>query len=136
MLKYPFLARYTNELTVHGARLFSRSTTTVPWLVTMVAWLFAEESGLAGGVPPEQAVKAADVKIPLQGHFANKDDYITPKTVDDFEKALKAAGKDAEFFRYDADHAFVNEQRMAVHDRQAAELAWGRAVAFLKKRLG
>ena len=88
------------------------------------------------GLPPEQAIKAADVKIPLQGHFANRDDYIKPKTVDDFEKALKAAGKDAEFFRYDADHAFVNEQRMAVHDRQAAELAWSRAVAFLKKRLG
>jgi carboxymethylenebutenolidase len=88
------------------------------------------------GLPPAEAVKAADVKIPLQGHFANKDDYITPKSVDDFEKALKAAGKDAEFFRYDADHAFVNEQRMAVHDRQAAELAWSRAVAFLKKRLG
>ena len=88
------------------------------------------------GLPPEQAVKGADVKIPLQGHFANKDDYITPKAVDDFEKALKAGGKEAEFFRYDADHAFVNEQRMAVHDRQAAELAWTRAIAFLKKRLG
>jgi carboxymethylenebutenolidase len=66
------------------------------------------------GLPPEQAVKATDIKIPLQGHFANKDDYITPKAVDDFEKALKAAGRDVEFFRYDADHAFVNEQRMAV----------------------
>jgi len=88
------------------------------------------------GLPPAEVVKPADVKIPLQGHFANKDDYITPKAVDDFEKALKAAGKDAEFFRYDADHAFVNEQRMAVHDRQAAELAWSRAIAFLKRRLG
>jgi carboxymethylenebutenolidase len=88
------------------------------------------------GLPPAEAVKAADVKIPLQGHFANKDDYITPKAVDDFEKALKAAGKDAEFFRYDADHAFVNEQRMAVHDRHAAELAWTRAIAFLKNQLG
>jgi carboxymethylenebutenolidase len=88
------------------------------------------------GLPPEQAVKAADIKIPLQGHFANKDDYIAPKMVDDFEKALKAAGKDAEFFRYDADHAFVNEQRMAVHDRHAAEMAWTRAIAFLKQRLG
>jgi carboxymethylenebutenolidase len=87
------------------------------------------------GLPPEQAVKATDIKIPLQGHFANKDDYITPRAVDDFEKALKAAGRDAEFFRYDADHAFVNEQRMAVHDRHAAELAWGRAAAFLKKHL-
>ena len=87
------------------------------------------------GLPPEQAVKAADVRVPLQGHFANKDDHITPKAVDAFEKALKAAGKDAEFFRYDADHAFVNEQRMAVHDRHAAELAWSRATAFLKRRL-
>lgn len=88
------------------------------------------------GLPPEQAVKAADVRVPLQGHFANKDDHITPKAVDAFEKALKAAGKDAEFFRYDADHAFVNEQRVAVHDRHAAELAWSRAIAFLKRRLG
>jgi carboxymethylenebutenolidase len=88
------------------------------------------------GIPPEQAVKPAEVKIPLQGHFANHDDFITPKTVSDFEKALKAAGKDVEFFRYDAHHAFVNEQRMAVHDRQAAELAFSRATAFLKKHLG
>src|SRR5260370_24065712 len=88
------------------------------------------------GIPPEQAVKPADVKIPLQGHFANHDDHVTPKVVDDFEKALKAAGKDFEFFRYDAHHAFVNEQRMAVHDRHAAELGWSRATAFLKKHLG
>jgi len=88
------------------------------------------------GIPPEQAVKPADVKIPLQGHFADRDDFITPKTVDDFEKALHAAGKDAEFFRYDANHAFVNEQRMVVHDRRAAELAWSRATAFLNKHLG
>jgi carboxymethylenebutenolidase len=87
------------------------------------------------GIPPGEAVKPADVKIPLQGHFANHDDFITPKAVDDFEKALKAARKDVEFFRYDAHHAFVNEQRMAVHDRQAAELAFSRATAFLRKHL-
>jgi carboxymethylenebutenolidase len=87
------------------------------------------------GIPPEQAVKPADVKIPLQGHFANKDDWCTPKVVDDFEKGLVAAGKNAEFFRYDADHAFVNEQRMSAHDREAAEQAWGRATDFFKKRL-
>jgi carboxymethylenebutenolidase len=87
------------------------------------------------GIPPGEAVKPADVKIPLQGHFANHDDFITPKVVDDFERALKAARKDVEFFRYDAHHAFVNEQRMAVRDRHAAELAWRRATAFLKKHL-
>ena len=88
------------------------------------------------GLPPEQAAKPADVKIPLQGHFASKDDYVTPAFADAFEQGLKAAGKTYEFFRYDADHAFANEQRMAVHDREAAELAWGRAVDFLRKHLG
>jgi len=88
------------------------------------------------GIPPEQAAKPADIRVPLQGHFANRDDWCTPAVVDAFEKGLKAAGKTAEFFRYDADHAFVNEQRAAVHDREAAELAWGRATAFFKKHLG
>jgi carboxymethylenebutenolidase len=88
------------------------------------------------GIPPEGAAKPVDVKIPLQGHFASRDDWCTPAVVDAFEAGLKAAGKAAEFFRYEADHAFVNEQRMSVHDREAAELAWGRATAFFKKHLG
>ena len=88
------------------------------------------------GIPPEQAAKPSDVKIPLQAHFANRDDWCTPQVVDAFEKAMKAAGKSLELFRYDADHAFVNEQRMSVHDRKAAELAWGRATEFFRKHLG
>jgi carboxymethylenebutenolidase len=88
------------------------------------------------GIPPEQAARPADVKIPLQGHFANTDDWCTPQLVDGFEKAMKEAGKSLELFRYDAQHAFVNEQRVSVHDRAAAELAWGRATAFFHKHLG
>ena len=52
-----------------------------------------------------------------------------------FTTTLKAAGKTAEIFRYEADHAFVNEQRAAVHDREAAELAWSRAAQFFGKHL-
>ncbi len=88
------------------------------------------------GIPPEQAAKPADIKVPLQGHFANKDDWCTPAAVDAFEKAMRNVGKEFEAFRYDADHAFVNEERAAVHDREAAELAWGRATEFFKKHLG
>jgi carboxymethylenebutenolidase len=87
------------------------------------------------GIPPENVCKPGDVKVPLQGHFALKDTWITPDAVDKFEAGLKAAGKSFEIHRYDADHAFVNEQRAPVHDRQAAELAWDRAIAFLKKHL-
>jgi len=81
------------------------------------------------GLPPETVAKPADVKVPLQAHFANKDDWCTPQAVDTFEAGLKAAGKNAEVFRYDAEHGFVNEQRDA-HDRAAAELAWERTLSF------
>jgi carboxymethylenebutenolidase len=87
------------------------------------------------GLPPAEVAKPPDIRIPLQAHFANQDDWCTPKLVDEFEAALKAAGKTAEIYRYDAQHAFMNEQRLEVHDRQAAELAWERTLAFLGKQL-
>jgi carboxymethylenebutenolidase len=87
------------------------------------------------GLPPETVATAADVKIPLQGHFANSDDFVTPQNVNAFEAGLKAAGKSYEFYRYDASHAFMNEQR-SVHDRHCAELAWERTSAFLKTHIG
>ncbi|MBI4273806.1 MAG: dienelactone hydrolase family protein [Rhizobiales bacterium] len=87
------------------------------------------------GIPPTDVGKPADIRIPLQAHFANQDDWCTPKAVNDFEAALKAAGRPAEIFRYDAKHGFVNEQRPDVHDRKAAELAWERSLGFWKKHL-
>lgn len=100
--------------------------TTIPELNAAVAFY---------GIPPDAVAKPADVKIPLQGHFASKDNWCTPQMVDTFEQGLKAASRPAEFFRYDADHAFANEQRPSVHDREAAELAWGRAIAFFETHL-
>lgn len=88
------------------------------------------------GIPPAQAANPAEIRIPLQGHFANEDDWCTPKAVNDFEKACKAAGKSVEIFRYDAKHGFVNEQRPDVHERQCAEQAWGRMLGFWAKHLG
>jgi carboxymethylenebutenolidase len=87
------------------------------------------------GLPPDTIAKAADVKVPLQGHFATRDDWCTPQAVDAFEAGLKAARKNAQFFRYEADHGFMNEQR-DVHERAAAELAWARTLAFWKANLG
>jgi carboxymethylenebutenolidase len=87
------------------------------------------------GLPPETVATPADVKIPIQGHFANSDDFVTPEKVSAFEDGLKAAGKTFEFYRYDASHAFMNEQR-TVHDRHCAELAWERTSAFLTTHIG
>src|SRR5262249_47464759 len=34
------------------------------------------------GIPPESVAKPADIKVPLQAHFANQDDWCTPAAVD------------------------------------------------------
>ncbi len=86
------------------------------------------------GLPPEGAINPADIKVPFQGHYANSDDYITPQKVNAFEAAMKAAKRNGEFFRYGADHGFMNEQR-DVHERAAAEQGWERMLAFWKKHL-
>jgi len=88
------------------------------------------------GLPPTSVANPADVRVPIQGHFANQDDWCTPATVDAFEAALTAAHKAAEIYRYDADHAFVNDQRSDVYDAAAAHLAWQRSLDFWKRHLG
>src|SRR6516164_3468582 len=45
------------------------------------------------GLPPAEAVKPAEVKIPLQGHLANQDDFVMPSPVNAFEDGLKAGKK-------------------------------------------
>lgn len=87
------------------------------------------------GLPPEEVARPADVKVPMQAHFANTDDFVTPEKASAFEAGMKAAGKSLEAYRYDASHAFMNEQR-SVHDRASAELAWDRVRAFLSKHIG
>jgi carboxymethylenebutenolidase len=86
------------------------------------------------GLPPASVAPPADVRVPLQGHFATRDDWCTPAAVAAFEQGLTQAGKAAEFFHYDADHGFMNEQRPA-HDRAHGEQAWERMLAFWGKHL-
>lgn len=87
------------------------------------------------GIPPASVAKPADVKIPMQCHFASTDDWCPPDVVNTLEADLKSAGKDFELYRYDAEHGFVNEQRNPQSHAQA-EIAWGRMLQYLKKHLG
>ena len=87
------------------------------------------------GLPPASVAKPADIRIPLECHFANQDDWCTPTAVDEFEAGAKAAGKSIEIYRYDSQHGFMNEQRLPAHDRKAAEIAWERTLTFWKKHL-
>jgi carboxymethylenebutenolidase len=82
------------------------------------------------GIPPKAFADPAKIRMPLQGHFANKDDWCTPAAVDDLERTLRAAGVTHEIYRYDAAHAFANE-RSAAYDVACANPAWERMAAFL-----
>jgi carboxymethylenebutenolidase len=87
------------------------------------------------GLPPAEAAGPADVKIPIEGHFALHDDWCTPDAVIHFAEGLAKAHKPAEFFSYEAHHGFMNEARPDVHQAKAAEEAWGRTLKFFKKHL-
>jgi len=87
------------------------------------------------GMPPKAFADPKDIKIPLQGHFATKDDWVTPAVVADMEASMTAAGNPPEAYSYEADHAFFNRTRPEVYDAQASELAWTRMMVFLRKAL-
>jgi carboxymethylenebutenolidase len=88
------------------------------------------------GIPPKEAADPAQMRVPFQGHFANKDDWCTPAAVTALEAALKQTKVKFEVYRYEAQHAFVNESRPEVYDAAAAKQSWERALAFLKTHLG
>ncbi|MFD1988146.1 dienelactone hydrolase family protein [Mesorhizobium newzealandense] len=82
--------------------------------------------------------KAADVskiKAALLLHYAGLDERINAG-IDAFKKELDAAHVEYTVFVYeDANHAFNNDTSAARYDKKAADLAWGRTIAFLKEKL-
>ena len=55
---------------------------------------------------------------------------------DAYKKALDANKKEYTVYVYEgANHAFNNDTSAARYDKKAADLAWGRTVAFLKEKL-
>jgi carboxymethylenebutenolidase len=87
------------------------------------------------GIPPKAALDPKDIAIPLTLHFANIDDWCTPKVVDGLKADLERSKSRYELHRYDAQHAFMNEARPEVSDADAAKLAWERTLGFFERRL-
>ena len=74
------------------------------------------------------------LKGPVLGIFADRDGWITPALVNDFETALKTTPVKHEIHRYDADHAFANPSNPKYQSEMATD-AWAKTVAFLKTTL-
>jgi carboxymethylenebutenolidase len=85
------------------------------------------------GIPVLDVAELKTLKA-LLGIWANKDGWITPAIVKQFDQALTDARVKHEFHAYDADHAFANPSGGA-YNPAAAKDAWQKTIAFLKSNL-
>ncbi|HVM80465.1 MAG TPA: dienelactone hydrolase family protein [Stellaceae bacterium] len=109
------------------------------WGGGQVNALAVAEPDLIAGVayygPQPPAEKVPAIKAALLLHYGALDERIDAG-IPAYEAALKAAGKTYEIFVYPgANHAFNNDTNAARYNKEAADLAWSRTLAFLRKYL-
>lgn len=112
--------------------------------LTLLAAVFVPESDANAtwyGYPPLEYVDPAKIHAPLLGHWGTQDQFFAIDGVDALEEKLQQAGVAFEFHRYDAKHAFANEESDSRnlpplgYNPEAAEIAWQRTIAFFAKHL-
>ena len=86
-----------------------------------------------GDIPPEDILK--DLHVPVLFISGTKDAWINPAKVAELTDAAKKYGLPVESVAYEADHAFFNNTRLEVFDKEAAEDAWARVTKFFNEKL-
>ena len=109
------------------------------WGGAMANQVAVHSPDLVAAVPYYGAAPAAEdvpkIKASLLLHYAGIDERINAG-VPAFEAALKAATKDYKLYMYEgAQHAFNNDMAPTRYNKDAAQLAWQRTIAFLKEKL-
>ncbi len=93
------------------------------------------DAGVAYYGRQAKAEDVSKIQAPLMLHYAGLDQGINAG-IAAYEAALKSAGKSYELYMYEGvNHAFTNDTGAARYNKEAADLAWSRTVAFLKKHL-
>lgn len=105
------------------------------WITNMMAVRLPD---LKAAVPfygtQPSSEEVPDIKAPLLLHYAGLDKRVN-EGWPAYEKALKENGKEYTAYIYpDVNHGFHNDTTPR-YDKAAAELAWGRTVAFFKEKL-
>ncbi|GAA4116668.1 dienelactone hydrolase family protein [Aminobacter aganoensis] len=87
------------------------------------------------GAQPKDEAAVANIKAALLLHYAGMDERINAG-IDAYKAALEKGGKDFQVHVYDgAQHAFNNDTSEARYNKEAADLAWGRTIAFFREKL-
>lgn len=87
------------------------------------------------GIHPNVRVDPARLLVPVLAHFAERDNSVKLADAQALARQITAAGGTIEAHFYSADHAFFNDTRPAVYDRDCAEVAWARTLKFLRSHL-
>jgi len=94
------------------------------------------DAGVAYYGPQPPAALVPNIKASLLLHYAGNDAGINAG-IPAYEAALKASNKTFTLYVYpDVQHAFNNDTGAARYNKEAADLAWGRTLAFFKENLG
>ena len=89
------------------------------------------------GIHPKVEPDLDNLRAPVLGLFAERDQFVPPDSVRELESKLRERGKQVEAHIYHGtDHAFFNDTRPEVHDPEAAADAWRRTVEFFREHLG
>jgi len=88
------------------------------------------------GIHPNVKPDYSKIKAPVLGIFAEKDEFVNPQVVRKLESDLKQAGvpTDFEIFK-NVHHAFFNESRPEVFNKEAAEQAWQKTLKHFHQHL-
>lgn len=109
-----------------GGAMVNRLTVASPELDAAVAYYGRQ-------VP---AAQVPNIRAALLLHYAENDAGVNAG-IADYETALKANNKTFTIHHYPGtQHAFNNDTGAARYNKAAADLAWGRTIAFLKEQLG
>ncbi|MCA1634272.1 MAG: dienelactone hydrolase family protein, partial [Acidobacteria bacterium] len=88
------------------------------------------------GIHPKVEPDFENLRAPVLGLYAERDQSVPPASVRELEAKLKVLGKRAEMHIYPGtDHAFFNDTRPAVFDAEAASDSWRRTIEFLRQNL-
>ncbi|HEX4762014.1 MAG TPA: dienelactone hydrolase family protein [Sphingomicrobium sp.] len=94
------------------------------------------DAGVSYYGPAPDPSEATKVQAPLAIHLAGLDERVN-RTAFPWVTALRNAGKTVRFYLYDGvNHAFNNDTSAERYNKEAADLAWRRTLAFFRRHLG
>lgn len=88
------------------------------------------------GIHPNVQPPLTNLQAPVLGFFAEHDEYASPEIVEALSRQLTVLEKTHDFHTFPGTrHAFFNDDRREVYNREAAEESWTKMIQFFREQL-